>query len=153
MENLEKVKLIALDLRDGTQFPRSPRATLADYVMAARALDKTRAALVGWQGEYHPNCGLDQIWLEFAGIDFVEFQSFVATGATDEEVAIWISQHARQKTREERIVWSNQQRDKRLSDLSVETQVFMEDYIKQNLPPNSVVYHWFDVYDIEEQRI
>ena len=37
-EELEKVKLLARDLRDGKEFPRSPRATLAGYVLAARAV-------------------------------------------------------------------------------------------------------------------
>ena len=55
-KNLEKVKLLARDLRDGKQFPRSPRATLAGYVLAARAVDKCRAVLVDWHGEYHSNC-------------------------------------------------------------------------------------------------
>ena len=36
-ENLEPLKLLARDLRDGKEFPRSPRETLADYVLAARA--------------------------------------------------------------------------------------------------------------------
>jgi hypothetical protein len=49
-ENLEKVKLLACDLRHGKEFPRSPRATLGGYVLAARALDKCRAVLVDWQG-------------------------------------------------------------------------------------------------------
>jgi len=89
-ENLEKVKLLAFDLRDGREFPRSPRETLAGYVLAARAVDKCRAVLVGWQGEYHSNCPLDQIWLKFAEIDYAEFRVFVASGATDDEIATWI---------------------------------------------------------------
>lgn len=52
-DNLEKVKLLARDLRNGKEFPRSPRETLAGYVLAARAVDKCRAVLVGWEGEYH----------------------------------------------------------------------------------------------------
>src|SRR5437763_16542255 len=50
-ENLEKVKLLARDLRDGKEFPRSPRATLAGYVLAARAVDKCRAVLVDLHGD------------------------------------------------------------------------------------------------------
>jgi len=38
-ENLEKVKLLARDLRNGKEFPRSPRETLGSYVLAARAVD------------------------------------------------------------------------------------------------------------------
>lgn len=153
MEDLERVRLLARDLRDEKEFPRSPRETLADYVLAARAVDKCRADLVGWVGEYHSNCPLDQIWLQFAGIDYDEFRAFVATGATDEEIEAWIREHAKQKSREEVVVWSNKQRDMSLSDLSVGLQVFMEDYIKKYVPRNRVVYRWFDVYDLEEERL
>src|SRR5437879_8091003 len=68
-ENLGKVEMLARDLRNGKEFPRSPRETLGGYVLAARAVDKCRAVLVGWQGEYHSNCPLDQRWLKFAEID------------------------------------------------------------------------------------
>lgn len=44
-EDLEKVKLLARDLRDGNEFPRSPRATLAGYVLAARAVDNAAPCL------------------------------------------------------------------------------------------------------------
>ena len=69
-----------------SNFPRSPRQTLAGYVLAARAVDKCRAVLAGWEGEYHSNCPLDQRWLKFAEIDYDEFRSFVAAGATDDEI-------------------------------------------------------------------
>jgi hypothetical protein len=29
----------------------------------------------------------------------------------------------------------------------------MEDYIAQFVPRNRVVHHWFDVYDLEEERL
>lgn len=152
-EDLERVRLLARDLRDGKEFPRSPRETLGGYVFAARAVDKCRSALVGWEGEYHPNCPVDQRWLRFAEIDFDELKEFLATGATDDEVATWIGEHAKDRPREEIIAWNNQQRDLRLSDLPVETQVYMEDYIAKYIPRNRVIYRWFDVYDIEEQRM
>ncbi len=152
-EDLEKVRLLARDLRDGKEFPRGPRELLAGYVLAARAVDKCRSALVGRQGEYHSNCPVDQIWLKFAEIDYSDFRAFIATGATDDEIAEWIAGNARQRPRMEIIVWNNKQRDTRLSDLSLETQEYMEDYICQFIPRNRVIYHWFDVYDIEEQRL
>jgi len=37
--------------------------------------------------------------------------------------------------------------------MSTELQEYMEDYIKKFIPRNRVVYYWFDVYDIEEERI
>jgi hypothetical protein len=152
-EKIEKVKLLARDLRDGKAYPRSPRETLGGYVLAARAVDKCRAVLAGWQGEYHSNCPLDQIWLKFAEIDYDAYRGFVATGATDDEVASWIDGNSRKRARSEIIVWNNKQRDMRLSDLSLELQEFMEDYIAKFVPRNRVVYHWFDVYDLEEERL
>jgi hypothetical protein len=150
---LEKVRLLARNLREGKDYPRSPREILGGYVLAARAVDKCRAVLVGSQGEYHSNCPLDQRWLTFAEIDYDAFKSFVATGATDDEIATWIDEHAKKRPRAEIIVWNNRQRDLRLSDLPAETQEYMEDYIQKYLPRNRVVYHWFDVYDLEEERI
>src|SRR5260221_4205316 len=69
-ENIEKVKLLARDLRDGKSYPRGPRETLAGYVLAARAVDKCRSVLAGCEGEYHSNCPLDQRWLKFAEIHY-----------------------------------------------------------------------------------
>jgi len=152
-ENLEKVRLLARDLRDGKDFPRSPRETLAGYVLAARALDKCRAVLAGWQGEFHSNCPLDQRWLKFAEIDYNAYRSFVATGATDDEVAVWIGEHAKKRPRADIVIWNNQQRDQRLSDLSPQLQESMEDYIQKYVPRHRVVYRFFDIYDLEEKRL
>ena len=152
-EHLEKLKLLARDLRDGKQYPRSPRETLAGYVLAARAVDKCRAVLAGWQGEYHSNCPIDQRWLKFAEIDYDAFKSFVATGAADDEIAAWIGKQAKKRARSEIIIWNNKERDLRLSDLPTEIQEYMEDYIHEFLPRNRPVYHWFDVYDLEEERL
>ena len=91
-ENLETVKLLARDLRNGKEFPRSPREPLGGYVLAARAVDKCCAVLGGWQGEYHFNCPLDQTWLKFVEIDNNAYKSFIATGVTDEEVPAWIGE-------------------------------------------------------------
>ena len=152
-KDLEKVKLLARDLRGGKEFPRSPRATLGGYVLAARAVDKCRAVLVERQGEYHSNCPLDQRWLKFAEIDYDDFRSLIATGAADDEIAEWIGEHAKKRSRADIVAWNNKERDLRLSDLPAELQEFMENYIQRYVPRNRIVYHWFDVYDLEEQRL
>lgn len=105
------------------------------------------------EGEYQSNCPLDQRWLKFAEIDYDKFRGFVATGATDEEVATWIGEHARKRPRSEIIVWNNRQRDQRLSDLRVQLQEYMEDYIAKVILHGRVVYRYFDIYDIEERRM
>lgn len=151
MNNNEKLKLLAKDLTK--EFPRSPRETLAGYVIAARALDKCRALLAGTVGEYHAGCPVDRMFLDFAGITYEQFRDFVATGATDEEVAKWITRTAKPRPRIEIIRWNNDLRCKRLNELPDDTQEYLEDYIPQVIPRNRPVYLFFDVYDIEEQRI
>jgi hypothetical protein len=114
-EDLHKVRSLARDLRNDKESPRSPRERLAGYALAARALDKCRAAIMGWQGEYLSNCPLDQRWLAFAELDYNLFRAFVATGATDSEVAGWISQHAKPRPQAEIDTWNNREGAVRLS--------------------------------------
>jgi hypothetical protein len=149
--NLEKLKSLAKDL--SREFPRSPRETLAGYVIAARVLDKCRATLAGTAGEYEFDCPLDNQFLGFAGITADAFRNFVATGAPDAEVAAWIEQHSQVKDRDAIIAWNNKLRSTRLCDMPIELQRFLEDYIPQFLPAGRPVYVWFDVYDLEEKRM
>lgn len=133
--------------------PRSPRETLAGYVLAARALDKCRATLNGSNGEYNFNRKLDQMFFEFTGIDADEFSAFVKTGADDAAVAEWIQKHSRVQNRQEIIQWNNQLRAMQLKDLPGPLQEFFEDYIEKHLPKHRPVYCVFDVFDIEEGRL
>lgn len=146
-----KPKIPAKDLTK--EYPRSPRDTLAGYVIAARMLDKCRAVLAGTAGEYHFDCPLDNQFLGFAGIAANEFKAFVATGATDAEVAAWIEQHSKIKERPEIVAWNNKLRATRPCDMPIELQQFLEDYIPKFVPKHRPVYVWFDVYDLEEGRI
>jgi hypothetical protein len=151
MTDADKIALLALDLTKS--FPRSPRETLAGYVVAARALDKCRAVIAGTAGEYHFNCPLDNTFFDFAGISADEFKAFVATGATDAEVAAWILAHSKVTDSTEVVRWNNKMRYTRPCDMPIELQVFLEGYIPQFIRKNRPIYVWFDVYDVEEQRI
>lgn len=151
MQTNEKLKLLALDLTK--TFPRSPRESLGGYVVAGRTLDKCRAVLAGTNGEYHFDCPLDGTFLAFTGITADAFKEFVATGATDNEVAAWIAGHSKVKDPNEVVVWNNKMRHTRPCDMSLELQVFLEDYIPKFIRKDRPVYVWFDVYDIEEQRL
>jgi hypothetical protein len=151
MTNAEKLKLLALDLT--REFPRSPRAMLAGYIIAARAVDKCRAVLAGTAGEYHSGCPVDELFLDFTGISYDAFRDCVATGATDEAIAAWIEKTAKQRPRIELIRWNNDLRTKRLSEMPDDIQEYMEDYVPKFVPRNRPVYAFFDIYDLEEQRI
>lgn len=90
--NLEKVREYARDLRN--QRPRPASEELGGFQLAARCLDKCRASLVGWEGDYTFNCPVDREFFSEAELDAGEFKDFVASGASDQEVAEWIEQHA-----------------------------------------------------------
>jgi hypothetical protein len=87
------VKELARDLR--SEEPRSAYEELGGESHAARTLDKARATLAGTNGDYQFGCPMDQHFFEQTGIDMQEFEDFVATGASDDEVAQWIQQHTR----------------------------------------------------------
>ncbi len=147
----EKLASLALDL--STAFPRSPRKTLGGYVHAGRMLDKCRAVLAGTAGEFHYNCPIDRFFFDFTGIDHEAFKDFVATGADDNAIGVWIIERSQVKTREEVVQWNNKMRDQRISELPVPLQMFLEDYIPEVVPAGKVVRVLFDVYDMEEGRL
>ena len=92
-------------------------------------------------------------FFDFAVIDAQSFRTFVATGATDGEVATWITEHAVSCPRIEIIKWNNRIREMRISDMPERIQEFLEGYIPQSVPQGRVVYRWLDIYDIEEKRL
>lgn len=91
-KNLDAVKKLAKDLRK--EEPRSAEDELGGFPLAARCVDKCRATLVGQQGDFMYGCPMDQKFLREAGIGAEELKYFVATGATDEQIAEWIEEHA-----------------------------------------------------------
>jgi len=148
----ENLKKLALDLTK--HFPASPHAMLAGYVLAKRCVDKGRATLAGTAGEYHFDCPLDNMFLGFAGIKGSALADFLATGADDEAVAKWITEHAKKRPRVEIIKWNNEWRYKRMNELPDQLQEFMEDYIPANVPHGVIrhIRYFFDIYDAEEKR-
>lgn len=134
-------------------FPRSPHDKIGGYVVAARTLDKCRAALNGSNGEYHFDCPLDNFFFSFAGITADAFKAFVETGASDDEVGKWIRSNGKQQDEIDIIKWNNEMRYKRISEMPDPLQEFLEGYIPEFIPANKRVNYWFDVYDIEEKRI
>ena len=95
--DLEKVRSHARDLR--TQEPRGAHEELAGLAMGKRTLDKCRASLLGHEGDFRFGCPMDQEFFQEAGVSKDEFKDFVATGASDNEVAAWINERAAANSR------------------------------------------------------
>ena len=151
-QDLDRVRKLAKDLRKG--YPRSPREKIGGYVIAARCVDKCRAFLLGMNGEYNYwPCSLASQRFAFTGITPDQLKDVVATGATDEEVAKWVADVSQIKNEDDILKWNNRMRDMRLSDMSLQAQKYLEEYIPRFVPKHRPVYVWFDVYDLEESRL
>ena len=150
--NKEKLQALAKDLND--EPPRSPRSMLGGYVILARCLDKCRSFLLGINGEYNfwP-CSLCSQLETFSGVNHEELKDFVASGATDEEVADWFSKKSKVQNNIEIIRWNNKLRDMRLSEMDDDAQEYLASYIPKYIPSHRPVYVWFDIYDLEEGRL
>jgi Domain of unknown function (DUF5069) len=149
----EDLAQLALDLTQ--DYPRSPRALFAGYIIVGRVLDKCRALLNGTQGEYEYNYGIDRVFFEFAGINSDEFKNFVATGATDEEVAEWIHKKAKIHSPAEIAAWNFTLKGRRISELPPERQAWVQEYLLANVRPEvqeKVIFN-FDLLDAEEGRL
>jgi hypothetical protein len=144
---------LALDLT--VDYPRSPRTLFAGYVIIGRVLDKCRAFLNGTAGEYEYDYGMDRVFFEFAGIDADEFKDFVATGATDEEVAEWIQAKAKPHSPGEIASWNFTLKCRRISELPPDRQAWVQEYLLANVKPEAqerVIFN-FDLLDAEEGRL
>ena len=150
--DVDKVKAFAKDL--SKTYPRSPREMLGGYVIGARCADKCRAFLLGINGEYNYwPCSLANLLFAFTGVTPEQFKEIVATGASDEEVGAWLKSHSKVQDQGAIIQWNNTTRDLRLSEMSPQTQAYMEEYIPKYVPTHRPVYVYFDVYDLEEKRL
>jgi hypothetical protein len=104
-------------------------------------------------GDYHSDCPLDRVWLDFAGINTRPSENSSPPVRTTPPFPNGCPKRRSKNSRSEVIAWNNRMRDKAISKMPMRLQEFLEDYIPANLPTNKIVRVWFDVYDIEEKRI
>jgi hypothetical protein len=147
----EKLSALAKDL--SLEPPRSPREKLGGYIIAARLLDKCRAHINGTFGQYNFGHFMDNLFFDFTGIESESFKTFVATGATDEEVGRWIQENSKQQDPLIKAKWNNNILYATPREMPERFQLYMEDYIAQNVPKHRPVYHVFDIFDLEEGRL
>lgn len=141
----------ARDLRTDT--PRSPRDLVGGFVILGRCLDKCRSMLLEINGDYNYwPCGLCAELEVFTGVDHTDLCDAIAEGGSDDDVGAWLRQHCA-RTTEQIVNWNWRMRDKRMSELPLELQVHLEEYVAEYLPAGRPIYAWFDLYDIEEGRL
>jgi len=78
--------------------------------MCWRRAPWTNAAPCLWAGRANtiPIARSISAGLNFAEIDYGDFRLLVASGATDDEIAVWIEKNAKKRPRAEIIAWNKQ---------------------------------------------
>ena len=89
------------------QAATSPRHRVGGYAILARMNDKARADIAGTIGDYHTDCPLDHMLLDWKGVPYAEVRKALEAGATDEEIAAYLDTHGTAKTPEEVRAWSD----------------------------------------------
>lgn len=129
--------------------PRSPRVRLGGYCILPRMLDKGRASLTGKNGDYHYACPLDQRFLAFAGVEAEPLKQLLATGAGDEEVLNWITEHSNTKPQDWQIAqWTAYQEQRTPSD--VETKEYFVKLQAGVSTSREDILTWFDLLDADD---
>lgn len=89
------------------QAANSPRHRTGGYALLSRMTDKARADIAGTIGDYHTNCPLDHMLLDWKGVEYGVVRKALEAGATDEEIARHLDTHGTPKTPEEIRAWSD----------------------------------------------
>ena len=88
--------------------PASPAKRVGGYAILARLADKARADFLGGNiGEYHTDCPLDHMLLDWKGVPYAEVKEQIVGGADDEALAAYLDSHGTKKSPEDIAAWSD----------------------------------------------
>jgi len=128
--------------------PRSPRVRIGGYVILARTTDKCRASLQGNLGDYHFDCPLDNILFGFKGVTGDQFKEQVASGATDEQLASWLTAHGESKSAAEIKEWGDGVEKYSMVNDPEKKDYFIEQCEKIGLDPHkTTLFDWLEADD------
>lgn len=89
------------------QAPTTPRHRTGGYAILSRMTDKARADIAGKIGDYHTDCPLDHMLLDWKGVEYSGVRRALEAGAPDQEIAAHLNTHGTPKTPDEIRAWSD----------------------------------------------
>jgi hypothetical protein len=139
----------AIVARDLTrQAPHSPRERINGFVIAARDVDKCRAALAGKLGEYHYDSSLDKLLFSFKGITGEQFTAAVTAASNYEEIGAWLQANGTTKTAVEIKAWSDEMEAGSPKKNPERRASFIENCKKVGInPETSTTFDWLEADD------
>ena len=130
------------------QAPTSQRKRTGGYVILSRMADKARADIAGTMGEYHTNCPLDHMLLDWKGVEYAGVRKALEAGATDEEIVKYLNEHGTKKTAEEIKAWSDNMDKATMHGNPQKGEFFDGECRKLGLDPaKSSVFDWLEADD------
>lgn len=120
------------------------------YVILSRLADKARAAFMGGNvGEYHTDCPLDHMLLDWKGVSYDEVKQEIVNGATDDQLVSYLGAHGNEKTPEEIKTWSDSLSNMRPYDSPEKREWFTAETAKMGLEPTVTMFAWLNEGDKE----
>jgi len=130
------------------QAPTSPRHRTGGYAILSRLADKARADIAGTIGEYHTDCPLDHMLLDWKGVEYAGVRKALEAGASDEEIARHLDGHGTKKTPEEIKAWSDSIEKSTLHGHPQKGEYFDGECRKIGLDPaKSSTFDWLEADD------
>ncbi len=137
-----------LDRNLTIEAPHSPRARVAGFAIASRAVDKCRASITGKLGEYHYDCPLDNMLFSFKGITGAQFKTAVQAAKNYEDVGTWLLANGTEKTPPEIEDWSDDQEAGSMMKNPEKRAYFAEECKKLGLDPEKTsTFDWLEADD------
>ena len=133
--------------------PASPKARVGGYVILARLADKARADFLGGNiGEYHTDCPLDHMLLDWKGVEYAGVKKAIVDGADDEKIAALINSEGTAKTPDEIKAWSDSMEKMNPYFNPERKEWFAGECEKAGLDPaKTTLFDWLDATDTPSQ--
>ena len=127
----------------------SPSSRVGGYAILARLADKARADFLGGNlGDYHTDCPLDHMLLDWKGVPYADVKKQIVDGADDEAVAKYLDAHGTSKTPEEIAEWSDSMEEASPYSDPAKREWFAGECAKLGLDPaETTLFEWLDADD------
>ncbi len=131
--------------------PTSPSDRVGGYVILARLADKARADFLGGKiSDYHTDCPLDHMLLDWKGVPYADIKKEIVGGADDDALAKYLDAHGTKKTGDEVEAWSDSMDEMNPYKDPAKKDWFVGECEKLDLDPaTTTLFEWLEAQDEE----
>lgn len=129
--------------------PASPSHRVGGYVILARLADKARASFLGGNlGDFHTDCPLDHMLIDWKGVAYGELKQQIVDGADNEALAKYLDEHGTPKTADEVLAYSDGMEEVNPYYSPEKKEWFAGECEKLGLDPaKTTLFQWLDADD------